>query len=243
MLLPSAWRARWLDDARTRVSVLTRRLGFDVTRFDRGKLIKHHRITVVFDVGANAGQYATELRALGYAGRIVSCEPLADAFRRLSARAASDPDWTALQLALGDADRTATINVAANSQSSSLLDMLPRHREAAPHTSYQGTEEVKMVRLDTIFDDHVRADDRVLVKLDVQGYERFVLAGAQRALPRVLGWQLEMSLVPLYRGEATYLDLIGDMSARGFQLMSLDPVFRDPRSGQLLAVDGLFFHP
>ena len=239
-MLP-AWRQSALVRARTLVSAWTRRFGFDVTRFDRGKLIAHHQISVVFDVGANLGQYAAELRAVGYRGRIISCEPLGDALARLAQRAAADPGWVALHCALGESDGRRTINVAANSQSSSLLEMMPRHVEAAPHSTYQGVEEVQVCRLDTIFDQHVRADDRVFLKLDVQGYERMVLAGAQASLPRLQGVQLEMSLVPLYRGEAPYTDLIAQMTGHGFQLMSVEPVFRDPRSGQLLAMDGIFF--
>ena len=90
---------------------------------------------------------------------------------------------------------------------------------------------------------HVRAGDKVFLKLDVQGYERLVLAGAKASLPRVHGLQLEMSLVPLYQGEASYTDLLGEMTALGFQLMSIEAAFRDPRSGQLLAMDGVFFRP
>jgi FkbM family methyltransferase len=220
---------------------MTRRFGFDVARFDRGKLLAHHRITTVFDVGANVGQYASELRAMGYEGRIVSFEPLAAAFHKLERKAATDADWVALHLALGETDDVRTINVSANSQSSSLLEMLPRHVTVTPHAQYQSTEETRVAQLDSIFDDHVRHDDRVFVKLDVQGYERFVLAGATRSLPRIRGIQLEMSLVPLYRGEANYLELISDLTAGGFQLMAIEPVLRDPSSGQLLAIDGVFF--
>jgi FkbM family methyltransferase len=237
------WKQRALDRARSTVSALTRRFGFDVSRFDRGKLIDYHRITLVFDVGANIGQYAAELRAIGYAGRIVSCEPLQAEFQQLTARASGDPGWVAVNCALGDTDGVRPMNVSANSASSSLLEMMPRHAEAAPHSAYGGVEQVTVARLDTIFDAHVRAGDRVFLKLDVQGYERLVLAGARQSLPRVQGVQLEMSLVPLYRGEATYADLLGEMSAQGFQLMSVEPAFRDPRSGQLLAMDGVFFRP
>jgi FkbM family methyltransferase len=242
-LMSSAWQQRALDRARTAVSTFTRRFGFDLARFDRGKLLAHHGITVVFDVGANVGQYGTELRALGFRGKIVSCEPLRTGFERLARRAAADPAWVALHLALGDADGTRTINVSANLQSSSLLEMMPQHVAAAPHSAYERTEDVCVRRLDAIYDDHARPDDRVFVKLDVQGYERFVLAGAERSLPRIRGMQLEMSLVPLYQGEATYAELIAEMTGRGFQLMSVEPVFRDPRSGQLLAMDGVFFRP
>jgi FkbM family methyltransferase len=238
---PSIWRQRALDRARTTVSALTRRFGFDIARFDRGKLLAHHRISLVFDVGANVGQYASELRALGYAGRIVSCEPLRDEFERLARKAAKDPSWVALHCALGDTDGVTSINVAANSTSSSLLDMLPRHAEAAPHSAYTAVQQTNVFRLDSIFDEHCRAEDRVFLKLDVQGYERVVLAGAEKSLPRLQGVQLEMALVPLYRGEASHAELLAEMTSRGFQLMSIEPAFRDPSSGQLLAVDGVFF--
>jgi FkbM family methyltransferase len=241
MTSTSAWQQRALDRARTMVSTFTRRFGFDLTRFDRGKLIAHHGITVVFDVGANVGQYGAELRALGYRGKIVSCEPLRTGFERVARKAAGDPGWTALHLALGEDDGVRTINVSANLQSSSLLQMMPQHVSAAPHSAYERTEEVPVARLDSIFDQYVGADDRVFVKLDVQGYERFVLAGAERSLPRIRGMQIEMSLVPLYQGEATFSELIAQMTGGGLQLMSVEPVFRDPRSGQLLAMDGIFF--
>jgi FkbM family methyltransferase len=237
----SSWRQQALDRARTTVSAVTRRFGFDIARFDRGKLLAHQRISLVFDVGANIGQYASELRALGYAGRIVSCEPLGQAFQHLAGKAAKDPNWVALNCAPGDVDGTTSIHVAANSASSSVLEMMPRHAEAAPHSAYQGVEQVRMARLDSIFDEHLRPQDRVFLKLDVQGYERFVLAGAEKSLGRLQGIQLEMSLVPLYRGESTYMELLAEMKGRGFELMAIEPAFRDPRSGQLLAVDGVFF--
>ena len=75
------------------------RLGVDVvgtthwnhSALRRLKLIRDHGIDLVFDVGANAGQYAKELRDLGYAGRIVSFEPLSAAFEKLRAAAGRDP--------------------------------------------------------------------------------------------------------------------------------------------------------
>src|SRR5262245_57862738 len=100
------------------VRLLVRRLGFDVHRFVSGdyatrpderrlKLLQYHDINLVFDVGANVGQYAINLRNSGYQGRIVSFEPTLNAFQTLKRLTAGDPSWDAVHCALGDFDGTA----------------------------------------------------------------------------------------------------------------------------------------
>src|SRR5215471_13906702 len=66
------------------------------------QMLTHLGISVVFDVGAHVGQYATRLRNIGYRGRIVSFEPQAAAFAELSEKAMLDPQWEVIRLALGD---------------------------------------------------------------------------------------------------------------------------------------------
>jgi hypothetical protein len=69
-------------------------------------------VHLVIDVGANSGQYASGLRAAGYAGRIVSFEPLSEPHGRLAAASSRDADWDCRQLALGRRPGTRTINVS-----------------------------------------------------------------------------------------------------------------------------------
>ncbi|MDX1547792.1 MAG: FkbM family methyltransferase, partial [Rhodothermales bacterium] len=94
---------------------------------------------------------------------------------------------------------------------------------------------------DAVFEDYYRPGARAYLKLDVQGYERHVLDGAARALPQILGLQLEMSLVPLYDGETPFHEMLTVLDGLGFTLMSVEPVHADARTGQLLQVDGIFF--
>jgi len=211
-------------------------------RPDRGaQLLERYGIQVVLDVGANAGQFAYSLWRVGYRGRIVSFEPLSSAFRELSTNARGHRCWQTLNLALGDFDGERTIHVAGNSESSSLLEMLPRHVSAAPHSAYVGTEAVQVRRLDSIVDELIRPAERCFLKLDVQGFERSVLNGAGTCLPRFLGVQLEMSLVPLYGGEVLFQDMLAIMSEKGYCLMSLTDGFAEPKTGQVLQLDGVFY--
>jgi len=207
----------------------------------RRKLLSHYGITTVLDVGANAGQYAQQLREdVGYQGRIVSFEPLSTAFALLERHAEADPAWDVFRLAIGDADGSAEINVAGNSYSSSLLNMLPSHQKSAPESSYVGKESVQVATLDSLFD-RVCADAQgVYLKIDTQGFESKVIAGAERSLPRISTVQMELSLVPLYEGELLFDEMCALMGRKGYTLVALENGFSDPASGQLLQVDGIF---
>ena len=223
--------------------------GYDVVRFDPGshpvarrrRLMTVSQIGVVLDVGANTGQYGQELRGeLGYSGFICSFEPMSAAFRELQARASGDPDWQTFNVALGDTVGTTSINIAGNSYSSSILDMLPAHEAAAPESTFVGTEEIRMRTLDSIFEDVCPRGERVYLKIDTQGFEGRVLRGAQESLPKIDAVQLELPLVPLYDGELPFVDLCKFMLGEGYTLVALDPGFTDPRTGRLLQVDGIF---
>lgn len=85
-------------------------------------LLRRHNINLVFDIGANVGQYGQRLREMGYAGQIVSFEPQPDAFQGVKSKADGDPNWTAVDCAIGDYSGEAQINVSQNSYSSSILE-------------------------------------------------------------------------------------------------------------------------
>ena len=57
------------------------------------KLLRRMSINCVIDVGANKGQFASELRAAGYRGHICSFEPVPLTFSELGARFRGDPRW------------------------------------------------------------------------------------------------------------------------------------------------------
>jgi FkbM family methyltransferase len=198
------------------------------------------QIDLLLDVGANTGQFARQCRAAGYNGRIISFEPSASAHAGLIKSAATDPDWiVAERMALGSSNGEVEINIAANSYSSSILPMLDRHVSAAPNSAYTQKEKVSLHRLDDVIAAMV-PDRNVFLKLDVQGYESQVLAGATQLLTQALAVQLEMSLLPLYQDETLMPQMQAEMNVRGFDLWDLEPSFRDPSTGRLLQVDGIF---
>ena len=230
---------------------LLRKVGLEMRRYAPARsdlarielLLSHHRINLVLDVGANAGQYARMLREIGYAGRIVSFEPLAQAHAKLLEASKDDPGWAvAPRGAIGSRSGEATLHVSRNSFSSSTLPMLDAHLRAAPDSAYVGTEHVAISSLDAAARPYIdAASDSIYLKIDVQGTESEVLAGAEAVLPSVRGVQVELSLMPLYEGEPLFRDMLDRMDRLGYDLHAVVPGFTDERTGRLLQMDGIFF--
>jgi FkbM family methyltransferase len=224
------------------------KIGIDMVKYDiryhpiarLGFLLAKKDITIVIDVGANDGGFARIVRLAGFRQRIISVEPSTQAFEALEARARRQTNWDCLKLALGDHDGVGTLNIAANSESSSLLEMLPAHSDAAPDSMYIGTEQVTMLTLDSLVRRENLQRERIFLKLDAQGYEDKILHGAGSSLSCVQGIMLEMSLLPLYRGESSFHELDPKMNRLGFVLYSLEPVFFSENSSQLMQVNGIY---
>jgi FkbM family methyltransferase len=247
--LRELFQARARERAVRRASATLDRLGYEVRprqdpltpeELRRARLLRRLDTTVVLDVGASVGMYARGLRRLGFDSRIVSFEPLAEAFAQLEGAAKEDPRWDCRRTALGSSDGTAEINVAGNSTSSSLLEMEERQVQSAPKARYVRTEQVPVARLDSIWPQLVSGGDRVFLKLDVQGFELEVLKGAEACLPSVDCIQAELSFVPLYADAPSFVELIEYLGERGFRLAGLEQGHDDVRTGEMLQADGMF---
>ena len=226
-----------------------RKLGIDVYRYNPtvipsalSRSLQQFGIDLVLDVGANQGQFATEIRRIGFEGNILSFEPLSAAHSKLLQASNSDAKWDVYsRCALGDHDGEVVINIAKNSLSSSILPMLDSHKDAAPGSIYQGTETSAIKTLDSVAMPYLTEFRAPFLKIDTQGFESKVLDGAIKTLPLLRGILVELSLVPLYEGQHLWMEMIQRLQSEGFLLWMFDPVFSDPRDGRTLQVDGVFY--
>lgn len=228
-------------------------IGLDIRRYVPDKpqevlqlvqTLKLFNVDLVLDVGANIGQYGSGLFNCGYGGKLISFEPLSKAHEKLmrhAARSVGDGKWVVHpRCAVGEACGEIEINVSSNSVSSSLRPMLHAHLSVAPESRYVKKERVPIVTLDSIASSFINAGHRIFLKLDTQGYEAQVLAGAKALLPDVCGIQLELSIIPLYEGQELWLEMIEQLGMLGFKLWSLYPGFADPQTGRNLQIEGVF---
>jgi FkbM family methyltransferase len=207
---------------------------------DFASFLRRYKIDVLLDVGANKGQFGRQVIRSGFRGRIVSFEPLPSALEKLQMNRWSFGLWRIEPFALGAENATATFNVSSNSQSSSLQPMLPAHVTAAPSAAYVSTCDVEVRRLDDLFDQYCQPGEQCCMKLDVQGHEHEVLAGAANCLDQITIIQMELSIVPLYEGAQTWQKAIESMRQLGYKLMLLTPGFRDHTTGEMMQADGVF---
>ncbi|MCF8007985.1 MAG: FkbM family methyltransferase [Methylovulum sp.] len=224
-------------------------MGFDLHRLTPSanpqvqlkKSLEVVNANIVFDIGANEGQFASELRSVGFFGELVSFEPLSSARKKLLSLAENDRKWSVHpQAAVGDQDGLIEINIAGNSVSSSVLPMLESHSDAAVGSAYVASEKVPIILLDSVAEQYLRPESNLFIKIDTQGYEWKVLDGASETLKRAKGVLCELSLVPLYEGQRLWRDVIERLEAEGFTLWAIQKGFTDPRDGRSLQVDAIF---
>jgi FkbM family methyltransferase len=199
--------ARWLAQRTLRDRVVVRRLpqGFGARRvyvspdaalrhllpgsggFDPMLLaLAHryvHRKSVVWDIGANVGIFTFAAAAQALEGRVIAVEPdpfLVNLLRR-TCKVPSNRDLNidVVPAAISSDDGVVTLKLAAKGRASNMIDGAANGHEGQ---DVRDTMTVPTLSLDTLLQ-HVPAPD--LIKVDVEGAERLVLAGARRLLTDV----------------------------------------------------------
>lgn len=200
---------------------------------------------VVLDVGANVGETARRAAAVFPAATIHAFEPDADVCETLRDRTRHLPGVRAHALALGDRTGEAQLRVARNSW---CTGMLPAGDAAADWYGdwfdVVSTRSVPLTTLDALARELPlpRAD---ILKLDVQGFEGPVLAGAREVLSRggptgIKAVIAEAHLAPVYRGATSFADIDRTLRDLGFALHRVLHVEHRGHEHQATFLDGLW---
>jgi FkbM family methyltransferase len=126
-----------------------------------------------FDIGANIGDRTAVFRALG--ARVVAVDPQPSAVKSLQSRWGNDPQVTLAPVALGQAPGRAKLRICNEASTISTMsrDWATRGRFSKDY-SWDTEIEVDVTTLDELI--RIHGVPR-FIKIDVEGFEREVLAG------------------------------------------------------------------
>jgi len=122
-------------------------------------------------------------------------------------------------MALGSKPGKLSIYKNGHSHASSFLKVSMFQKEQIPATAHEEPEEVSVSTLDTISKEFGDLGCSVL-KLDVQGFEREVLMGAEDVLKKINFLIIEMSFRPMYEGELLFEKMDDLLKRLGFKIVA-----------------------
>jgi FkbM family methyltransferase len=229
-------------------------VGFHVHRYPErysqerhlGRFLQSVRVNCVLDVGAHEGEFYELLRQSGYRGKIISFEPVPQSFAMLQRRAASDPLWRGVNVALGSEPGSLPINLPASSGFASFLTPNEYCEARFPHARWSCEQvDVRVETLDRLAPALLADLDepRLYLKMDTQGWDMHVLEGAMTTMPSIVAFQSEVSAIPIYEGMHDFAESISSYQKLGFSLVELFPVTYDDDDLRVIEYDCIMARP
>lgn len=214
--------------------------GYSISSFQilEGVAVHVKNISTIIDVGANQGQFAIASNNKFPNATIISFEPLPEMYEQFKANVNNNPRITIHNMALGDEAGVIDFYRNEHSHASSALVISDKQKETIPGTSNTTKIQVKVDRLDNVAASWT-LHGPVLLKLDVQGYEKKVLLGAPALLKKIDYLLFETSFVPMYDGEPLFDEMHTFLKDAGFEIMG--PVgFLEGSDNSILQMDLLY---
>jgi FkbM family methyltransferase len=207
------------------------------------RLFDLHNVECVFDVGAHEGEYAEWLRKeVGFKGHVFSFEPIPLQIRVLEQKSASDPLWTICPYALGRCDETREFHVMESDVFSSFLT--PDPSQPDKYTDSNRVHQSIGVRVSTVAAAWKEISARhglrsMYLKMDTQGFDLEVFAGAQPVLDSIVALQSELAFRKIYRNGPDYREAFEVFSSAKYRLSMLHPISFDELKSMIEA-DAVF---
>jgi FkbM family methyltransferase len=198
------------------------------------------KLCYVVDVGANTGQWSTMLLNCITPEKLIIIEPLPDAFAFLQKKFGNNRRVQLHNVAIGERESVETLKITRDTTGASLLR--PREEmRAVIGSNWTITSEVQveMTTLDRLV---VDLPEVSLLKIDVQGYEKSVLAGAKQTFAKTKFVLIELNFMPQYDGGSWFGD-VHQILTRDFGFFLANASAPQVLNGRASMCDGLYVNP
>ena len=199
-------------------------------------------IRTIIDVGANTGQFARIISKVFPSAKLYCFEPLPDPFGLLSTWSEKQNDRVVpFNLAIGDKEREVEMFLhEEHTPSSSLLKTTKLIEKLYPFTKKQKQICVWQTTLDNVLKTcKVQLLPKLLIKVDVQGYEDRVIAGGHNTFSAASACILEVALDTLYESQAGFKDLVTMLNDLGYRYTgNMSQIYG--RDGHCIYLDAVF---
>jgi FkbM family methyltransferase len=188
------------------------------------------RTGIILDLGANIGDWTAAVLRAEPKAQIIAVEPAPEPREILKRRFGNR--ITIDSRAVSSESGIATLHITRHSHNSSLL--APHALSDALYGGLGGWEVKDTREVETTTVDELVAGRAVaLLKIDVQGAEREVLAGAMQTLTHTRAVLLEVTFVSHYHGDTTFPALHTYLTHHGFELVGLSEPYLSSRRTML----------
>lgn len=193
----------------------------------------------LIDVGASSGTFTDSINKFCGVRRAILVEPIPKRCVELRSKFPEDR-FQIVSAAVGDNEGELKMEILKWEYASSVLPVVRTISNTSLGLDMEVAETIttRMLTLDGTCTQVQFNEPIDLLKVDVQGAEHLVLAGAKAVLPRVRAMWLEVSFRPLHLGSLTFEGIHDRCREAGFILASLTEGFHGA-NGELLQADAL----
>ena len=177
------------------VKIWFQKIWFDISYYNKNKYkwLIDLDINSIFDIWANEWQFAEEIHYILPKEKIYEFEPIKKCFEKVQKKI--NLYWEAFNYWIWEENKDVTFYHNEFSASSSILKMDNLHKEIFPFTENENEEKIKIKKLDNL---DLKYKKNILLKIDVQWYEKQVLIWWKEFLKDVKVIILETSFCKLY---------------------------------------------
>mgnify|MGYP006109627661 CR=1 FL=1 len=199
-------------------------------------------ILTLIDIGA-AGEIQPRWKPFSKKLKYIGFEPDKRSRDTLNNKKNDFLEYIIYPHALADIKKKVSLYLCRNPTGSSLYE--PNTNFLANFPNAERLDVISRDTLSVIPIDSLDIKDADFIKIDIQGGELSALKGANLQLERILGLELEVEFIDLYKYQPLFGDICNHLSDKGFEFIDFVNLSRWERSahnnfGQCTFGDGLF---